>query len=123
MAERWYAGSSEEWFGSGPFDSREEAISEGRSLWPDRAFFFVGRAGEYKPFTRDYVEELLELEACDVADECGLDASDNWPPPLDSRSEAYREANVKIVAILRGLSGECTVSPIVGSERIEQEAR
>ena len=117
-SEQWYAGSNEEWFNMGPFESRDEAISEGRNCWPDR-HFFIGQAGEYHPFSRDYVEEMLELEACAVSDECGSDAADNWPPRFSRKDADCTAANEKIVEILKELCGDCTVFPIEGSERIE----
>jgi hypothetical protein len=114
--ELWWAGNNEEWFDQGPFDSREQAITLGRSDWGD-GHFFIGKQGSYTPFSRDFIEELLKLEACDVDDECGSDASDNWPPHINHAARA--EANKKIAAILMELCGECSVFTIEGSERIE----
>jgi len=111
----YYGGVNEEWFNSGPFDSREEAIAEMRETYGDRGFW-IGIRGDYKPFTRDFVDELLELEACDVSDECGPGASDDWPPRIDKA--ARDEANAKIAAILNELCGECSVFPITHSEHI-----
>jgi hypothetical protein len=114
----WWAGSNDEWLSQGPFKSRDEALSEGRNIWPD-SHFFIGRSGTYTPFRRDFVEELLELEACDVNDACGPEASDNWPPATGITKEQREEANKKIAAILTEICGECTVFPILGCERIE----
>lgn len=114
----WWGGINEEWFNCGPFESREQAVDELRGTYGDHGFW-VGVQGEYHPFSRDFVEELLELEACDVDDECGPSASDNWPPRIDRKSEEYKEANRKIRAILVELCGDCEVFPIENSEHIE----
>ena len=119
--KQWCAGSNEEWFNAGPFDTREQAIAEALTMWPDRDHVFIGVQKEYRPFSRDYVEEMLELEACDVSDECGADAADNWPPFEVRRTEAATEANRKIAAILAELCGECTVWGVEDVERIERK--
>jgi len=115
---KWWAGSTEERFNHGPFDTREEAISEMRQEYEgdDDKPFFIGVQGDYTPFSRDFVEELLELEACDISDECGPGSSDDWPPQIDKPERD--EANAKIRAILVELCGECSVFPISGSEEI-----
>jgi hypothetical protein len=114
---QWWGGINEEWFNNGPFDTRDEIIAEMRGQYPDRETpFYIGQQGSYDPFSRDFVEELLELEAWDVNDNCGPDASDNWPPQI-GKSER-EEANAKIKAILTELCGECSVFPIKCSEKI-----
>jgi hypothetical protein len=115
MENSWWAGIKQEWFNQGPFGSREEAIREGTTIWGGESFW-IGRQVEYEPFSRDWVEQCLELEACDVNDECGPGASDNWPPRIGK--EAGAEANAKIAAILKELCGDCPVSPIENSEEI-----
>ena len=87
-----------------------------REMYPDQPFY-VGQAGTYAPFGRDFVNEMLEEEALDVADACGYDAADNWPPVIDH--ERAKEANAKIAAILKELCGECAVFPIESAERVE----
>jgi hypothetical protein len=114
---QWWGGITEEWFNNGPFDTREEIIAEMRGVYPENKPFFIGVQGEYVPFTRDYVEEMLELEALDVDDDCGPSASDNWPPQIGKAERD--EANAKIKAILVELCGDCSVFPIENSEKIE----
>ena len=120
MEGRFYILKDGEFYDNGPFDTEEEAIAEGRSMWPGE-FFCVGKSGKYVPWTRDYVEELTELEACDVNDECGPDASDDWPPRLEAHSEEYKAANRQIAEIMAKLCGECSVFPISESREIEME--
>jgi hypothetical protein len=114
---QWWGGITEEWFNNGPFDTREEIIAEMRGVYPESKPFYIGVQGTYTPFTRDYVEEMLELEALDVDDECGPSASDNWPPRIGK--EERDEANAKIKSILADLCGDCSVFPIENSEKIE----
>lgn len=114
---QWWGGISDEWFNNGPFDTREEIIAEMRGVYPENKAFYIGVQGKYEPFSRDFVEELLEMEACDVDDACGPSASDNWPPQI--RKADRDEANAKIKAILVELCGECSVFPIENSEKID----
>lgn len=120
MNSQFYISTNAEFFMDGPFDSEEQAISEGRSMWPAEKFF-VGERGQYSPWSRDYIGELTELEACDVSDECGHGASDIWPPKLDPQSEQYKTANKQIAEIMAKLCGECSAFPIISSHAVDPD--
>ena len=119
--KQFYISSNEEWFSEGPFDSREDAIVEGRNQYPGEHFYVAERV-YYQPFSRDYVEEIRELEQDDVYDECGSGAADNWPPTISgSKRDAIISANEKIRAIMLDLFGNPTVFTVENCERIEAE--
>jgi len=115
-ADRFYITTNPEYYSTGPFDTRQEAIDKGNMLWPGRQFN-VGKAGVYEPFAFDLVEELIELEACLVHDECGSGV-DEWPPQFNRRYAEVAAANVKIKAILMELCGPCRTFPITDVESV-----
>ena len=114
----FYISQNEEYFSGSSFDTEEEAVSAGKSQWPGEKFF-VGERSEYKPWNRDFIDDILDNEAGDVHDECGGDAADDWPPQLDSASPEYKDANNQIAAIMKKLCGECSVFKIENCTTIE----
>jgi len=55
---------------SGEYDSKEEAIAEGRRLYEDRAKFYVGRNRDPKPLsTGIYADDILEKAQESLEDE------------------------------------------------------
>jgi hypothetical protein len=119
MSEAWYISRTEEWFSEGPLDSREEAIREGVAQF-DGEPFWIGKREDYAPFQRDWLDEALELETNDVYDECGSDASDQWPSRVSHDGE-YHQANEEIRAILLRIYGKPSVFKVEDAEQIVPE--
>lgn len=115
----FYISRNEEYFQEGPFDTREEAIAEGRAQFEGDAFV-IGERVDYEPFQRDWLDEVLELETNDVCDECGSDAADNWPS-RSPRDHEYEKANEEIRAILLRVYGAPSVFKIENTEVIPAE--
>lgn len=114
----FYISSNEEHFSNGPYETEQDAIEEGKASY-DGEPFYVGERKDYTPWTRDYVADWIENEATGIGEECGEEASDDWPPRLDSHSAEYKAANEKIVSAMRELCGEPTSFAIINVKQID----
>ena len=56
---KWWVSDSEEWFSCGPFDSREDAISEGREVYPQERFY-VGQSAHLLNLAKPDIDAMLE---------------------------------------------------------------
>ena len=61
----WWAGSNEEWFTEGPFDSREEAIQEGHKAFLHDGFYIINGENYQISFS---AEELIDSQYFDNSD-------------------------------------------------------
>lgn len=92
---KWYAGSNEETFSEGPFDTREQAISalDGYGGYVILARRVPQRLSQF--FDADTFLENAEDSACDMANEDGdplFDISSDQQADLEARVRAAIEA-------------------------------
>jgi len=113
----FYISERGEWFVDGPFSSKKLAIEQGNIRY-EKNSFFVGEKVNYEPFSRDIVFDILENEANDVYDECGSEATYNWPLVVSKTDPSAIEANRKIREIMMSLTGKPNIFKIVNVEEI-----
>lgn len=86
----WWAGSNDEWFTEGPFDTREEALAEGRAYAEDHELegFFIAEARTQE--IRFSAKRLIEDQYMELEDAFDFD-NGNEPDRLKGAEEADAE--------------------------------
>jgi hypothetical protein len=78
---KWgYSTDEENWNGDGWFETKEEAIQEGKENYEGDFSFYVGKAVEVKPYVE--VERFLDEISESIYDECG-DCAEDYLNGLD----------------------------------------
>lgn len=56
---KWWISQNEEWFSTGPFDSKKDAISEGRAIYGDEGFW-VAESVNFLDLVSPDIDLMLE---------------------------------------------------------------
>lgn len=78
---KWYAGSDDEVYTYGPFDTKQEALDEAYSDGLEKIYFCEALPGEFK------LSELIDLEVLDDTANNRLDRFGEDDEPIISMSE------------------------------------
>ena len=93
--ERWVISSDGERFNADFYGTREEAVEDGRELWPDEVFF-VGKAVDPQP-PEDYFDCDDWLDSVSEQEDYGGDWADDWN---ESTKEQRAELDAEVRAVM-----------------------
>lgn len=110
---KWWVSQNEEWFTNGPCNTRDDAISEGRAMFPDEPFY-VGESTHLLNLRKPCIESMLERLENDLWDCTAFDDG----PLIDLSKENEQKLQEMVCQFLRDNAAIKNFS-IQNPERIE----
>jgi hypothetical protein len=80
VKEEWYISTDEENYGDGPYDTKEEAIAEGKAGYNDGVFWVGQKTGCLFNISATTILEHIEEWLAEQAYEQVGDHAEDWPP-------------------------------------------
>jgi len=111
---KWWVSFTEEWFTSGPFNSRDDAISEGKAMYPDEPFY-IGQSTHLLNLRKPCIESMLERLENDLWDCTSFDDG----PLIELSKENEQKLQEIVCQFLRDNAAIKNFS-VQNTERIEE---